>query len=437
MKVTVIGGASSYTPELVEGLLTRTHALPLQHLTLMDIEPARLEIVAGFCRRMAQRLSSPISIETSVALEPALDGADFVITQIRAGGMAARISDEKLGRRHGILGQETTGVGGFACALRTIPRIVAVAQAMEERCPDAFMLNFTNPSGIVTEAVVKHSSIRVAGLCNIPIGMEMDIAKHLGCAHAEVELDYVGLNHLSWVSAVRIAGCDRTEEALDALIAHATDEWDPGPLCDAMVTTMRSLRMYCNPYLQYFYAPEAALARQAKQVKTRGEDVQGIEDTLFAIYADAAANTKPEMLSKRGGAHYSTAALGVMQAVWNDTRARLILCCRNNGAVPGFDDEAVLEIPARVGRESVEALPQSAPPPAIRGLMHCVKDYESLTVDAALTGDRDAALHALLLNPLLPGISGCEAVLNDLLAINEPHLRGTFFPAAAGAGHGF
>jgi 6-phospho-beta-glucosidase len=165
--------------------------------------------------------------------------------------------------------------------------------------------------------------------------------------------------------------------------------------------------------------------------------VQGIEDELFAVYADPAVDKKPEMLSKRGGAHYSTAAFGVMQAVWNGTGARLILCCRNNGAVPGFDDEAVLEVPARVGRESVEALPQHAPPPAIRGLMQCVKDYESLTVDAALTGDRDAALQALLLHPLLPGISGCAAILDDLLAINEPHLRGTFFPAAAGAGHGF
>lgn len=437
MKVTVIGGASSYTPELVEGLLTRTHTLPLQRLTLMDLDGGRLEIVAGFCRRMARRLSSPVEIETSVALEGALEGADFVVTQIRVGGMAARISDEKLGRRHGVLGQETTGVGGFACALRTIPRIVAVAQAMEEHCPDAFLLNFTNPSGLVTEAVVKHSSVRVAGLCNIPVGMEMDVAKYLGCTPAEVELDYVGLNHLSWVSGVRIAGRDRSEEAIDGLIAHAADEWEPGPLCDAMVTAMRSLHMYCNPYLQYFYAPEAALARQAKQARTRGEEVQGIEDALFAAYTDPSANTKPELLSKRGGAHYSTAALAVMRAVWNDTGARLILCCRNHGAVPGFEDEAVLEIPARAGRDGVEGLPQHAPPPAIRGLMHCVKDYESLTVDAALTGDRDAALQALMNHPLLPGVGGCAAILDEVLAVNERHLGGTFFPAAAGAGHGF
>ncbi len=435
MKVTVIGGASSYSPELVDGLLSRTHALPLERLTLMDIDAARLESVAGFCRRMAQQLGHPVHIETSVALEPALEGADFVVTQIRVGGMAARISDEKLGRRHSILGQETTGVGGFACALRTIPRIVAVAQAMEEICPEAFLLNFTNPSGIVTEAVVKHSSVRVAGLCNIPIGMEMDVAKHLGCAHADVELDYVGLNHLSWVYGVRIAGRDRTEDALDALIAHAADEWDPGPICDAMVRAMRSLGMYCNPYLHYFYAPEATLARQAAQATTRGEDVQGIEDALFAIYADPAANQKPEMLSKRGGAHYSTAALAVMQAVWNDTGARLILCARNNGAVPEFDGDAVLELPARVGRDGVEALAQHAPPHAIRGLMQAVKSYESLTVDAALTGDRDAALQAMMANPLFPGVTESAALLDELLAINEPHLRGTFFPAAAGVGN--
>jgi len=437
MKVTVIGGASSYSPELVDGLLARSHALPLDRLTLMDIDADRLEIVSGFCRRMAQQRGNPVQIETSVTLEAALEGADFVVTQIRAGGMAARISDERLGRRHGILGQETTGVGGFACALRTIPRIVAVAQAMESICPEAFLLNFTNPSGIVTEAVVKHSSVRVAGLCNIPIGIEMDIAKHLGCPHAEVELDYVGLNHLSWVYGVRVAGRDRTEAAIDALIAHAADEWDQGPICNAMVRAMRGLGMYCNPYLQYFYAPEATLARQAGQSTTRGEDVQAIEDELFAIYSDAAANQKPAMLSKRGGAHYSTAALAVMRAIWNDEGARLILCARNNGAVPEFDDDAVLEVPARVGREGVEALPQSAPPHAIRGLTQAVKSYESLTVDAALTGDRDTALQAMMANPLFPGVTESASVLDELLAINEPHLRGTFFPAAAGVGNGF
>ncbi len=437
MKVTVIGGASSYSPELVNGLLSHTHALPLERLTLMDPDARRLGIVAGFCRRMAKQLGHPVQIDTSVALEPALEDSDFVVTQIRVGGMAARISDEKLGRRYGILGQETTGVGGFTCALRTIPRIVAVAQAMEEICPGAFLLNFTNPSGIVTEAVAKHSNVRVAGLCNIPIGMEMDVAKHLGCAHEDVELDYVGLNHLSWVYGVRVAGHDRTEDALDALIAHAVDEWDQGPICDAMMSTMRGLGMYCNPYLQYFYAPEATLVRQARQITTRGEDVKAIEDELFAIYGDSAANQKPEMLSKRGGAHYSTAALAVMRAIWNDEGARLILCARNNGAVPGFDDDAVLELPARVSRESVEALPQQAPSHSIRGLMQTVKSYESLTVDAAVTGDRNTALQAMMANPLFPGVTESAALLDELLAINEPHLRGTFFPAAAGVGNGF
>lgn len=438
MKVTVIGGASSYSPELVEGLLTRPHAFPLDRLTLMDIDADRLEIVAGFCRRMARALNHPVQIDTAVSLEPALEGADFVVTQIRVGGMAARIADEKLGRRHGILGQETTGVGGFACALRTIPRIVAVAQAMETICPDAFLLNFTNPSGIVTEAVVKHASVRVAGLCNIPIGVEMDIARHLGCAHADVELDYVGLNHLAWTYGVRIAERDRTEDVIDTLIAHADEEWDKGPICEAMQQAMRALGMYANPYLQYFYAPEATLARQAAQLKTRGEDVQAIEDELFSIYADPSATKKPEMLSKRGGAHYSTAALAVMEAVWNDTGKRFILCARNDGAVPDFDDDAVLELPARVARGGVEALPQSVPPHSIRGLMQTVKAYESLTVEAAMSGDREVALQAMMANPLFPGVTETASVLTDLLAVNEPHLRGTFFPAAAnaGAGHG-
>lgn len=436
MKVAVIGGASSYTPELVDGLLSRPDRLPVSEIVLMDVRRDRLDMLASFCRRMAKHLGVRTRIESTTNLHAALEGARFVITQIRVGGMPARIADEKLGRRHGIIGQETTGVGGFACALRTIPRVLDVAHAMEEVCPGALLLNFANPSGIVTEAINRHASVSAIGLCNIPIGIEMDVARNLGCAHDDVELDYVGLNHLAWVYGVRVRGEDRTEDALDALIDHAEDEWAAGPIADAMREAMRSLRMYCNPYLQYFYATEACLAKQAASQTTRGEDVLTIEDDLFRQYADPGCAVKPPELSKRGGAHYSTAALAVMESVARDLGSRQIVCCANRGAVPGFDDEAGLELPARIGAAGAVALSQDAPPPAIRGLMQLVKSYETLSVQAAVTGDRDVALQAMLAHPLMPGITQSKTLLDDLLTANEPYLRGTFFPEPAGCAHG-
>ncbi len=436
MKVAVIGGASSYTPELVDGLLSRPDRLPASEIVLMDVRADRLEIVTSFCRRMAQKAGSRARIDSTTQLRSALDGARFVITQVRVGGMQARIADEKLGRRHNVIGQETTGVGGFACALRTIPVVVDVALAMEEHCPQALLLNFANPSGIVTEAIIRHASVSAIGLCNIPIGIEMDVARNLGCAHEDVELDYVGLNHLAWVYGVRVRGENRMEDALDALTARAEDEWEKGPIADAMRETMASLGMYCNPYLQYFYATEACLARQSAAKTTRGEDVLKIEDALFARYADPARNTKPDELSKRGGAHYSTAALAVMESVLNDSGRRQIVCCANHCAVPGFDNETCVEVPARIGGDGAMAIEQDTPPASIRGLMQCVKAYETLTVEAAMTGDREIAFQAMLANPLMPGALGSKALLDDLLKTNEEYLRGTFFPETAGVGHG-
>lgn len=432
MKIAVIGGASSYTPELVEGLLSRPDRLPVESIVLMDPDPARLDVVSGLAERMARRVNSPVRIVSTSDLDAAVDGAAFVVTQIRVGGIPARIADERLGRRHGLIGQETTGIGGFACALRTIPRILDVARAMERGCPDSFLLNFTNPAGIVTEAVIRHNPVRTVGLCNIPIGIEMDIARRFGCAHADVELDYIGLNHLSWVRGVRLGGEDRTEDAIDAFIAHADEEWDAGPICAAMQTAMRSLEMGCNPYLQYFYATDACLARQAGRATTRGEDVARIEDALFAQYADPSVDTKPEELGRRGGAHYSTAALALIDAICNDTGARQIVCCRNGGAVPSLEADAAIEVPARITRHGARPMPQRAAEPAIGGLMQCMKAYETLTVKAAADGDRDAALQAMATHPLMPGFEACPALLDELLDVNAEYLRGTFFEATMG-----
>lgn len=393
----------------------------------MDPNLQRLDITSGFARRMAAKNGNPFTIHHTTDLHEAVAGARYVVTQIRVGGIQARIADEKLGLRHSIVGQETTGVGGFACALRTIPRILEVAAAMEKGAPDGTLVNFTNPSGIVTEALFRHSRIRSVGLCNVPIGIIMEVVERFGCQREDVELDYVGLNHLSWIRRFMVQGKDITSAALDKFIEHAKDEWKDEAVCSSMVTAMRSLRMFCNAYLQYFYATDAIIASLKAKPKTRGEEVVEVENELFAKYSKPDLDTKPEELSKRGGAHYSTAAFHLISAIENDTRNRQIVCCRNNGAVPTFDHDAALEIPAVIGRNGAEAIAQPPPDPAVRGLMQVVKAYETLTVEAAVRGDRERAFQAMLLHPLMPGAEGSKALLDELLEINRPHLQGTFF----------
>lgn len=427
MKLAVIGGGSSYTPELIDGLFSRLDRIPVTEVWLMDPNLGRLQITAGLAERMSQKHGMPFTVHATDDLRAAVLDASYVVTQLRVGGIQARIQDEKLGLKYGIIGQETTGVGGFACALRTIPRILDIAHTMQEVAPKGFLINFTNPSGIVTEALIKHGGVRCVGLCNVPIGIIMDIAKFMQCSPQDVQLDYVGLNHLSWVQDVRIAGKSVFDDVLNQFLEHADEEWEHEPTREAMVLAMRTLHMICNGYLQYFYATEEALARLSSREKTRGEEIIEIERSLFEKYAQKDLASKPEELSKRGGAHYSTAAFMVIDAIENNTQDRQIVCCRNSGAVPTFDTDVSLEVPALIDRMGATAIPQPAPPPAIRGLMQQIKAYETLTVEAAVRGDRKAALEALLLHPLLPGIRKTKEIFDELLEINRPHLQGTFF----------
>jgi 6-phospho-beta-glucosidase len=430
MKLTVIGGGSSYTPELLDGLFSRLDSIPVSEVWLADTDTARVGVNADFARRMAAQRGNPFTLHATADIREAVKDARYVITQIRVGQMQARIADEKLGLRHNIIGQETTGVGGFVCALRTIPRLLDVARAMEASAPDAVMINFTNPAGINTEAMIRHGNIRTVGLCNVPIGMIMDIRKHLddSVAVEDIALDYVGLNHLSWVRKFFIRGEDVTDQALEAFYRNAREEWEEDDTRENMIQAMKSLHMFCNYYLQYYYSTETVLRTIKNKSCTRGEEVVDVEKALFEKYRDPAVSEKPEELSKRGGAHYSTAAFMLIDGIENDRRNRQIVCCRNNGAVPGFDDDASVEVPAIIGANGAAAIAQPAPEPAIRGLMQLIKAYETLTVEAAVTGDREKAFQALLSHPLAPPDSAkCRALLDDLLELNREYLTGTFF----------
>jgi 6-phospho-beta-glucosidase len=427
MKLAIIGGGSSYSPELLDGLFVRLDQIPVSEVWLMDHDEERLNINAAFARRMIKHRGVPCSVHVTTTLRDALVDAKYAITQIRVGQMAARIGDEKLGLKYGIVGQETTGVGGFACALRTIPRILEVAHLMEEVAPEAFLINFTNPAGINTEAVIKHSKIKTVGLCNVPIGMIMDASEHLNYDPSELTMDYVGLNHLSWVRHFYYKGADVTDDVLAKFVEHARKEWEEEDTRENMVEAIKRLGMFCNYYLQYYYSTDTVLKTIQGKTCTRGEEVIEVENALFAKYQDESLAEKPEELSKRGGAHYSTAAFHLVDAIENDRQSRQVVCCRNNGAVPTFDDDVAVEVSAILGKDGARAIQQSAPAPSIRGLMQLIKAYETLTVEAAVKGDRDAAYEAMLLHPLMPNAGVCVKLLDDLLEINKPWLQGTFF----------
>ncbi len=426
MKLAVIGGGSSYTPELVDGIFAQAEKFLFDEICLMDQNPQRLDINHSFSERLAQRYGSKCKINKTTNINEALTNARYVLTQIRVGQMQARINDEKLGLKYGIIGQETTGIGGFACALRTIPVILDIAKTMEQICPDAFLINFTNPAGINTEAVIKYSKIRTIGLCNVPIGIIMQLIKFFGGTPEEVELDYVGLNHLSWVRNFKVRGMDITQEVLQKFWEHAEEEWEDETTRNNMLEAMKSLNMFCNYYLQYYYSTESVFNQLKNKGKTRGEEVLEIEQKLFEKYSNPELREKPEELSKRGGAHYSTAALMVIDAIENDKKSRQIVCCKNNGAIPTFDDDISVEIPAIIDKNGAHAIAQPPPEHSIRGLMQLIKAYETLTVHAAVKGDRELAFQAMLSHPLMPDASQCRKLLNEVLEINKPFLNNFF-----------
>ena len=425
MKVAVIGGGSTYTPELVNGFLTRTDQFPLKELWLMDIDPVRLEIVGGFARRMVEARGSPFKVVLTTDQREAVKGASYVITQLRVGQMEARRKDEYLGKRYGLIGQETTGVGGMAKALRTIPVILKIAEDMRELAPGAMLVNFTNPSGLVTQALSKYAPyVTAVGVCNAPITTRMTIIEELERATGKhidperTELRTLGLNHLSWHRGFTLDGEDVWPQVIEgyitALKAEEDPEWDP--------RTIEVLRMIPNYYLQYYYHTDKKLASQEGWPPSRAEEVIEIEKDLLREYADPNLKEPPADLMKRGGAYYSTVATQLLNAHYNDLGETHIVNTRNNRAVKEWPADWVLEMPAKISRKGVESLPTEPLPPVCFGLIAQVKAYELLTVEAAVHGDRNAAYQALLAHPLGPKADKIPAVLEDMLETHKPYL---------------
>jgi 6-phospho-beta-glucosidase len=420
MKVTTIGGGSTYTPELVQGFIERHERLGLRELWLMDIDGERLEVVGGFARRMVAAAGDPFQVHLTTDRRAALGGADFVTTQIRVGQMAARREDEYLGRRWNLVGQETTGVGGMAKALRTVPVILSIADEMRGLCPDAWLVNFTNPSGLVTEALQRYASdVRSVGLCNGPIGYQMEVAEELGLdSPFDVHLDYLGLNHLAWMRGARVGGQDVWPQVLARAVQDAREHGER--ILPAAV--MERLGVICNSYLRYYYRTGDVLRSQAKGGPSRAEQVIEIEKTLLAQYADPALKSMPPELMQRGGAYYSTVATQLIEAIVRDLGEVHIVNTRQGGAVPGLPADWVMELPCRIDAGGIHPLPTDPLPLFAEGLLQAVKAYELLTARAAVHGDRDAALQALLVHPLGPDADQVVDVLDDMLAVHRAYL---------------
>ncbi len=425
MKIAVIGGGSTYTPELVNGLIRQTVDLALEELWLMDIDPARLEIVGGFAQRMVAAKGHPFRVVLSTDQRASIAGASYVVTQLRVGMMPARRGDEYLGQRHGLIGQETTGVGGMAKALRTIPVILDVARDIRETAPDALLLNFTNPAGLITEALTRYASdVQAVGVCNVGITAKMHMLKRLEGAlgqqiNAErAQLNTLGLNHLTWHRGLTLDGEELWPRIFAAYLEEARGEANP----EWDVHTLESLGMMPNYYLVYFYYTDHKLREQEQWPPSRAEQVMEIEKDLLREYADPNLVEPPADLMKRGGAYYSMLATQLIRSHHNDLGQLHVVNVRHNGAVRGWPDDWVLEMPARVDRQGIHPLPAEPLPPACYGLITQVKMYELLTVEAGVHGNRNAAYQALLAHPLGPKADRVQAVLDDMLETNRSWL---------------
>jgi 6-phospho-beta-glucosidase len=395
MKVAVVGGGSTYTPELVSGLARESERLDVTELVLQDIDPERLEVVGGLAGRMLANDGFTGELTLTEELDRAVDGADFVLVQIRVGGQTARLSDETIPLTCGCVGQETTGAGGLAKALRTVQVVLSIAERTRELGADGvWIVDFTNPVGIVTRALLD-AGHRAVGLCNVAIGFQRSFARMLGVEPGRVVVDQVGLNHLTWVRAVRLGG----DDVLPELIASHGDEL-PDHSGGVPLELIEELGAVPSYYLRYFYAHDKVLAEQHQGVP-RAAEVAEIERGLLELYRDPELAEKPALLEQRGGAYYSEAAVGLIASLMAGNGEVHEVDVRNEGTIEGLADDDVVEVPARVSPNLIDPLPQKPLAPELLGLVQHVAAYERLAVRAALSRDPADARMALLAHPLI------------------------------------
>ncbi|MFF3610459.1 6-phospho-beta-glucosidase [Streptomyces sp. NPDC002580] len=418
MKLTVVGGGSTYTPELIDGFARLRDTLPVEELVLVDPAAERLELVGGLARRIFARQGHPGRIITTSDLDAGVEGADAVLLQLRVGGQAAREQDETWPLECGCVGQETTGAGGLAKALRTVPVVLDIAERVRRANPDAWIIDFTNPVGIVTRALLR-AGHRTVGLCNVAIGFQRKFAALLGVSPAEVHLDHVGLNHLTWETGVRLGGPEG-EDVLPGLLAgHGDTIAEDLRLPRHVVDRLGVVPSY---YLRYFYAHDEVV-RELRTKPSRAAEVAEMERQLLTMYGDPALDEKPGLLSRRGGAYYSEAAVDLAASLLGGGGSpHQVVNTYNRGTLPFLPDDAVIEVQAAVGPEGPVPLPVPSVDPLYAGLMANVTAYEDLALEAALRGGRDRVFRALLAHPLVGQYAYADTLTDQLIAHNREHL---------------
>jgi len=426
IKLVVIGGGSSYTPELVEGVINNHHTLPIRELVLVDIPAGeeKVKINKGLVKRMIHKGQLNIAVSYTFNRKDALRNADFVITQLRVGGLDARGKDEKIPLRYHVIGQETTGPGGFSKAIRTIPVILGICKDMEEICPHAWLINFTNPAGIITEAINYYTSIKNIGLCNVPINMHYNIAKKINVRPDEIYCNMIGLNHLSYVNQVYYKGKDVIHKALEVKGEKGIVE--NIRKINEMDLIAQKLRLFLSPYLQYYYFEkemlEKELASVAENKGTRAQQVQEVEAKLFKLYQDESLEDKPLELSKRGGSRYSEVAIDLINSIYNNTGDIQVVNVSNNGSILDLPFECVVEVNCVINNQGATPVTNGHLPIEVKGLIQQVKTYEQLTIEAAVTGNYNTALIALMNNPLIHNATDAQDILDDLLEAHKEYL---------------
>jgi len=429
LKVATIGGGSSYTPELIEGFIKRYDEFPLTELWLVDIEAGKekLEIVGNLAKRMIKKAGLDIRVELTLDREEALKEADFVTTQFRVGLLEARKKDERIPLKYDVIGQETNGPGGLFKGLRTIPVILDITRDMERLCPDAWLINFTNPAGMVTEAVLRYSNIeKVVGLCNVPIGIEMGVSKLLDVDHNRIRIDFAGLNHMVYGLNVFLDGANVTESVVEKLTDPEQTSfvkniegigYDP--------SFIRALDVLTCPYHNYYYKHRDMLEKQQKEADeqgTRAEVVSKLEKELFELYKDDTLDIKPPQLEERGGAYYSDAAVRLITSIYNDKRDIQPVNTRNNGAITSIPDDSAVEISSVITKDGPKPIAIGDLPVAVRGLVQQIKSFERISAEAAVTGDIDLAVLALSINPLTPSDTVAREIVDEMMEAHKEHL---------------
>lgn len=431
MKIAIIGGGSSYTPELIEGVILHKATLPVTEIVLIDVEAGqdKVQVNTEFARRMIEKAGLSIRIWCTLERKEGLRDADFIITQIRVGGLDARSRDERIPLKYGMIGQETTGPGGCFKALRTIPVMLDICRDVEEVCKDAWLINFTNPSGIVTEAILKQTKVKCIGLCNVPINMRHDAAMRLGVPAEELDCRFVGLNHLSVMNHAWYQGEDRLKDALsvdnpESVVKNIDKNED-------MDLLARDMGCMLSPYMQYFYSEKSVLEKERREAigleGTRADQVKRVEQKLFECYRDPQLKQKPEALSKRGGARYSEAAIQLIDSIYNDRRDVQVVDVANQGTIPQLEDDAVIETNCVIGKDGAVPLENDGVPLHFLGLVEEVKAYETLLIQAAVSGDRTKVLLALMNHPLVHEVKDARKMVDEMMEANREFLP-QFYP---------